>query len=234
MKTLLIATTNEGKYKELLHVLDTQPFHILSLKDLETPLVDPEETEPTLDGNAMLKATYYGEKTGYMTLADDTGLFIHSLAGWPGIKSARIAHDSKERREAVLEKLQGKKDAERDATFHTTLALYDPDTKSMFLARGEANGRILEEEPSEIHHNFGYDPIFFVTEAEKTFDQMTNEEKNAMSHRGKAISQIKYYLANQYGGKHIIVPCAITVKDGKVLLARRNDPHNSEFHGKWE
>jgi len=232
---LLIGTTNQGKLKEMQYVLRTLPFEIVSLADLGLENLDVEETENTIEGNALLKAKTYAEKTGLITLADDSGLFIDIFDGYPGVKTARIGKDTDERIDIVLEKLQGKTGEERNASFKCAMAIYDPNTKNSFISLGETKGELLTER-QEGNNGFGYDPIFQVKEFGKTYNAMTMQEKDAASHRGKALSQAKYYLKNQHGGKHIIVPCAVIVdkESKKVLLAKRNDPHKPMFHEKWE
>jgi XTP/dITP diphosphohydrolase len=232
---LLIATTNKGKLKEIKHFLSDSSFVILSLSDLDVNLPEPEETEATLEGNAMLKAKYYAEKTQYLTLADDSGLFIKALDGWPGIKSARIADPDKGQVDSVLGQLKDVPASDRSACFKSAIAVYNPSTKNMFISLGETDGMISEEALVEKDClSYGYNPIFFVLDAKKTYAQMRLPEKNAHSHRGKALVKAKYYLANQFNTKQFVAPLGIIIKDGNILINKRNDPHNPEFHGKWE
>lgn len=230
---LLIATTNEGKMKEMVDFLGDLPFQLSSL-DPVTQALPPDEEEPTIEGNALLKAKYYGEKSGLLTLADDGGLFIQVLGGWPGVRSARIASTDEALCHTALEKMAGVPREKRGAVFRAALACYDPLVQSSFLALGETHGEILTEAVPESTAGFGYDPIFFVPEANKVYAQMTTSEKNAVSHRGKALTKIKYFLQNQYGAKHIVVPVALIIREGKILLALRNDPHRPEFHKRWK
>jgi len=227
---ILIATTNEHKFREMSYVLGTFPFiDLLSLRDIKKKILEPVEDKDTLAGNALLKAQYYAEKTGLTTIADDTGMFIDALGGWPGVVSARIADTDKERRELVLEKMKNKKN--RDASFRCVLAFHDPAIQSSLLSFGECKGKILDHATGA---SFTYDPIFYVPVYSKTYSEMTMNEKNEISHRGKALIKIKYYIQNQYGTKHIVVPFGLVVKNGKILLIKRNDPHRPEYHGKWE
>ena len=232
---LLVATTNPGKFTEICHGFSTLPFiECVSLKDVGADITEPNEDDQTLEGNALLKARYYAEKTGMVTLADDAGLYIDALNGWPGVVSARIAKTDKDRRDAVLEKLVGVPRERRTAVFRDALALCDQAQKTYFVSIGEALGEILEKETDEARAGFGYDPIFYVPDAGKTYAEMTVIEKNGISHRGKALIKIKYHLHNAYGGRHIVVPLALIVKSGKILMNKRNDPHVPEFHGVWE
>lgn len=230
---VLIATTNKGKFLDAVHVLEDLPFSFVSLADVGFKGIAPEETENTLEGNAMLKAVYYGNMLGLPAIADDTGLFVDALFGWPGVLSARVAVDTKSQTDLLLKRLSDIPDNKREATFRGVLAMFDPRNKNMFLSNGEARGEILRA-PVSANNGFGYDPIFFYPSAGKTFAEMSLAEKNAVSHRGKALFHMKYILQNEYGGKHLVVPVAIIVRDGRVLMAKRNDPHRPDFHGKWE
>lgn len=230
---VLIATTNTGKFREAVCVLEDLPFTFVSLADVGFKGIAPEETENTLEGNAMLKAKYYGELFAMPAIADDSGLFIDALSGWPGVLSARIAQDTQSQNALLLDRMAGIPDGERSAVFCSVLAMFDTRNKNIFLATGEARGEILTA-PVAMKNGFGYDPIFFYPPLGKTFADITVTEKNAVSHRGKALFRMKYILENEYGGKHLVVPVAMIVRDGLVLMAKRNDPHRSDFHGKWE
>ncbi len=198
-------------------------------------IAPPEETGTSIEDNAMLKAEYYGKKTGSIALADDSGLFIEALDGWPGVHSARIAEDSDTRMETVIEKMKHIPHEKRHASFRSVIALFERDTGTMFIATGETEGTILEQPVKQRVSGFGYDPIFFDTTAKKVNAEMQPEEKNQYSHRGKALEKIRWFVQKTIGGHHIVVPIAfLTRADGKMLLSRRNDPLNSEFHGKWE
>ena len=229
---LLLATTNPGKLAEIKQFLADAPFTLLGLSDLPETIPEPEENQDTIEGNAILKARYYGDKTGLISLADDGGLFIDALSGWPGVKTARIAGSDADRIRAVLQKLKGKK--ERAAKFRVAMAVYDPKKKESFTALGETEGTILDSAVSDGVNNFGYNPIFFIESAGKAYAQMTLVEKNAISHRGRALNKVKYYLRAGYSPKDIVVPVALIIKDGKILSSLRNDPHRPEYHKKWE
>ena len=232
-RELLIATTNAGKVKEIMAFLEHAPFTILTLNDLPEQIPAPVEDTGTILGNAILKAEYYAQKSGHLTLADDAGLFIDALQGWPGVDTALIADTVEARIALVLEKMKDVPTTERTASFRAVLALYDPENQSLFTAFGSTEGSILTEQV-KTEHGFGYDPIFLVSALHKTYAEMTPTEKNSVSHRGKALSRIKYHLQNTYVPKHIVVPCGLIIKDGKILMNRRNDPHRPEFHGTWE
>ncbi|MFZ2978883.1 MAG: RdgB/HAM1 family non-canonical purine NTP pyrophosphatase, partial [Candidatus Magasanikiibacteriota bacterium] len=206
------------------------PFEFLSLKDLDKNIPEPDENGITLEQNAMLKASYYGEKTGLITLSEDSGIFVKALKNYPGVYSARIGKTDEERRKIILEKMKAKKN--RSATFAIVCSLYNQNNQDVYLVSGLTEGKITEKEIGK--DGFAYDPIFHVNEKKKTYAEMDMQEKNSCSHRGKALQKIKYYLQNQFGAKHIVVPCALIIQDGKLLITLRNDPHRKESHKKWE
>lgn len=235
MRKLLIATTNEGKLEEIRHFFSDQQFELISLKDIEF-VEAPEETGETIEQNAILKAKYYGEKTGLLTLADDGGLFIDELNGWPGIYSARIANSSDEQCSVVLEKMKNIPVEKRSAHFDVAMCLYDPTTKNLFVTSGIIYGSIATEITviEKVLNLYGFNRLFYVKELNKTFAEMPILEKNSISHRGKALSKMKYILENNYRAKHIVVPVALIIKNGKLLMTKRNDPHRPDYHNKWE
>ncbi len=232
-RKLLVATTNRGKFEEISNFLSTLPFvECVSLSDLDQEIAEPEETEDTIWGNAFLKAKYYAEKSGLLSLADDSGLFIDALDGWPGHKAARVATDDLGRYTTVLEKM--KKIENRGATMQNVLCIYDPTEQKSFSAFGEADISILEKPTTNSTNGFGYDPILFSKEAQKSFSEMDTQEANRYKQRGKALIKIKYQLQNTLASKHMVVPVALIVKDSKLLMIQRNDPHNPKYHEIWE
>lgn len=231
MRELLIATTNLGKIAEIQAFLSTMPFKLLTLADLPESIPAPEENAGNVSGNALIKARYYAEKTGHLTLADDGGFFIKALDGWPGAEAANIATTNEKRTEMVLKALEGKID--RSAYFEAVLILVDPDSSVEFIAHGKTEGEILEK-PVVTDNGFGYDPIFYMPEAGKTYSEMSIIEKNGVSHRGRALIRIKHHLHNTYAAKQFVVPCALIIQNGKLLMNKRNDPHRPEYHDKWE
>ncbi len=232
MKQVLLATTNKGKVKEIAQFLGDLPFEFVSLSDLPTVPPPPDEVGETSEQNAILKAKYYAHHAGMLTIADDSGLFIDALDGWPGIRAADVAGNADEKCQIVLEKMNGKED--RRAHFETVVACFDPISNTMFLSEGSSDVQIADHMPEDRKHGFGYDPILLVPEFDKTVDSLTTAEKNGFSSRGKALIKIKRYLHNQYRGKHFVVPIALIVKDGKLLMNKRNDPHNPKVHGIME
>jgi XTP/dITP diphosphohydrolase len=230
-RKLLIATSNPGKFKEMQEFFKTQPFEIVSLADVgitETP----EEPFDIIELNAYTKAKFYGEKSGLLTLSDDTGLYIEALGGWPAAHTAKLAGNSEAIKKVILEKMQGL--TNRIAYSEATLVLYDPLEKSSFISLGRVDGEILESPVGESKVGFGFDQIFYSTELKKAFSEISLEEKNKISHRGKALVKIEYYLKKQYGARDIVVPCALVIQNGKMLMILRNDPHRPEYHRHWE
>ncbi|KAF0424794.1 XTP/dITP diphosphatase [Pediococcus acidilactici] len=185
---ILIATKNEGKLKEFKQIFTAKGLEVLSLKDIDED-VDVQENGLTFEENARLKADSYAQAIGIPVLADDSGLQIDALNGRPGIFSARYAgdHNDAANNAKVLTELGGVPDEKRTATFHTTVVVRKPDGTEL-VANGNLRGRILSVPRGE--NGFGYDPLFYVEEKQKTLAQMTREEKNQISHRALAIQDL--------------------------------------------
>lgn len=188
---LFFGTNNAGKLKEIREILGNQ-YKVLSFTDF--PPFEVEETEDTLGGNAALKAKLFYENTGIPCFADDTGLEVTALNGEPGVYSARYAGPDcrpADNIRLLLENLKGKTD--KSARFLTVIAFYDG--KEMYYFEGEVKGEILESEKGSA--GFGYDPVFQPDGYDITFAEMLPEEKNNISHRGKAMKKftnfLKYY-----------------------------------------
>ena len=189
MKELVFATNNEHKLRELREIAG-EKFRILSLKDMNC-FDDIPETEPTIKGNALIKANYIKDKYGYDCFADDTGLEVEALGGEPGVYSARYAGedcDSEKNIDKILAKL--KNESNRKARFITYIALILEGNTHIF--EGEVQGEILTERHGE--GGFGYDPVFKPVESENSFAEMLPEEKNAISHRGRAVQKLLKFL----------------------------------------
>lgn len=189
MKELVFATNNEHKLRELREIAG-EKFRILSLKDINC-FDDIPETEPTIKGNALIKANYIKDKYGYDCFADDTGLEVEALGGEPGVYSARYAGedcDSEKNIDKILAKL--KNESNRKARFITYIALILEGNTHIF--EGEVQGEILTERHGE--GGFGYDPVFKPVESKNSFAEMLPEEKNAISHRGRAVQKLLKFL----------------------------------------
>ena len=191
MKQICFVTGNKNKLQEIQQLLFS--FKIISLHDLNF-FDDIPETENTIEGNAILKANFINNKFNIDCFSDDTGLFIDSLDGLPGVKSARFAGEnsnSEENISLVLKSLENKKS--RSATFKTVICLIINNRKHFF--EGSVPGTITEQKSGE--SGFGYDPIFIPFGYNKTFSEMTIEEKNLISHRSKAVQKLIKFL-NSY------------------------------------
>jgi XTP/dITP diphosphohydrolase len=185
---LVFATNNPHKLAEVRALLPQH--HILSLQDIGC-YDDIPETQDTIKGNAIQKAEYVTKKYGYFCFADDTGLEVAALNGAPGVYSARYAGPDCNAQNNVKKLLAALKEASnRAARFKTVVALTTPTKIETF--EGICTGIILKEQHGA--NGFGYDPIFRPTGFDKSFAQMTQEEKAAISHRGKAVRQLIDYL----------------------------------------
>lgn len=190
---LVFATNNLNKLKEVQEMLSSS-IEIVSLKDINC-FDEVDETEPTLEGNAKLKADYITENFGYNCFADDTGLEVESLDGKPGVYSARFAGEpanSEHNMQKLLTDLEDNKN--RKAQFRTAVCL-NLDNKQ-YLFEGVCKGDILKEKQGE--KGFGYDPIFKPAGFSESFAEMKSEEKNKISHRGIAIQQLVAFLKENY------------------------------------
>ena len=188
---IVFATNNAHKLDEVRQVVG-EKFEIVSLRECGIA-EDIPENEPTLEGNALAKARYIYERTGFNCFADDTGLEVDALGGEPGVRSARYAtdgHDDEANKRLLLERLQGEEN--RAAQFRTAVALI-LDGKE-YLFEGIVRGDIACEEHGE--GGFGYDPLFFPEGGEKTFAEMSAEAKNEISHRGRAVRKLAEFLQN--------------------------------------
>lgn len=190
MKKIVFATNNSHKLDEL-RAIAAGRFEVLSLADIDCH-DDIPETADTLEGNALQKARYVKQHFGYDCFADDTGLMVDALDGAPGVYSARYAgpgHDSAANMAKLLSEMEGKTD--RRARFVTVIALIEGDRETTF--EGCVEGHILTAPDGNA--GFGYDPVFAPDEADgRSFASMSAEEKNAISHRGRATRRLMEYL----------------------------------------
>ncbi|WP_066896025.1 XTP/dITP diphosphatase [Clostridium nigeriense] len=196
MKKLVIASNNEGKIKEIKRVLGHLPIEVLSLRDMGID-IDVEEDGLTFEDNAKKKSSeIYKEliKRGnkdFIVMSDDSGLEVDYLKGEPGVFSARYAGEhgnDKKNNEKLLLKLKGVKYEDRKARFVCQLALINEKNQYRGI-RGTVDGYILEEEKGS--DGFGYDPLFLFEPLNKSFGEITMEEKNKISHRGVALEEAK-------------------------------------------
>jgi len=208
METIVVATGNPGKLGEIREVLGDLSVSVLGLKDL-TPIEEPDETGQTFAENARDKALYYAEKTNLPCLADDSGLKVDALNGAPGVHSARyaageVAPDAPRaatdaaNNAKLLDALADVPEEKRTARFVCHLALA-ADGEILLEARDTIEGRIARSPAGD--NGFGYDPLFVVPEKGCTTAQLPPEQKNAISHRGKAVrtfaAKLQEYLASR-------------------------------------
>lgn len=191
---LAIATNNAHKLDEIRAILGNSFDELLSLKDLGMD-VDVEETGTTLEENSLLKARTICDICKMPTLADDTGLMVDALDGAPGVYSARYAgqaHDDKANRVLLLKNLDGK--SNRRAHFATVITICYPNG-DFITSSGRVEGSILHEERGT--EGFGYDSLFYSEELKKTFAEASQQEKNSVSHRGRALMAMLEKLNSQ-------------------------------------
>jgi len=189
---LVFASNNKNKIQEI-QALVPNTIQIVSLEEIGCT-EDIPETANTIEGNAILKANYVTEKYGYDCFADDTGLEVESLNGAPGVYSARYAGEQKDANDNMDKLLSELKDkSSRKANFKTVIALNLNGKQNLFT--GIINGKIIEEKIGT--NGFGYDPIFVAEGYEKTFAELTMEEKSTISHRGIAVKELILFLQKQ-------------------------------------
>ncbi len=189
---LVVATRNKGKKREIENILKDFPVTIKNLDDFG-PIPEVEEDGDTFDDNAYKKASFTARVLGFPALADDSGLIVDALNGEPGVYSARYAGENatdQENLEKLLKEIKGKDN--RKASFQCVLSLAIP-TGAALTYEASCEGEILSEPVG--NNGFGYDPVFYYPEFEKTFAQLTIEEKSTVSHRGKALQD----MASEFG-----------------------------------
>ncbi len=184
MRTFVLATANAQKTEEMRAALAGSD---VDLRERPRDIPDVEETGDTLEDNAVLKARAISDATGLAAIADDTGLFVDALDGRPGVRSSRYAGEDASYEDNVrmlLEELRNVAKGERSAHFRTVIAVALPDGSS-WLVEGVLHGTILDGPRG--HRGFGYDPVFAPRGERRSLAEMTTTEKNAISHRGRAL-----------------------------------------------
>lgn len=185
---ILLATQNLGKVKELQGMLADAPIEVISLKDIQD-WEDVEETGSTFAENAAIKAHAAAKRTGYISLADDSGLEVDALDGAPGVYSARYAGEPKDderNNDKLLEALKDVSEEKRTGRFRCALVIATPEGQE-FLTEGTVEGRVLHARRGQ--GGFGYDPLFFVPEFGHTMAELTMLQKNKVSHRAQAMQK---------------------------------------------
>ncbi|MCD6362920.1 MAG: ATP-dependent sacrificial sulfur transferase LarE [Synergistetes bacterium] len=197
---LVIATTNQGKYKEIKAFLDGKipgDVELLSLRDFPA-VPDVEENAKTVKGNALKKALTYARVLGYPVIAEDSALEVDALGGKPGVFSARYGRNDVERISRLLRELNGVPLEKRTARFRCIMVLALPSGEK-FISQGVVNGIILDSPRGS--GGFGYDPVFLYPPFGKTFAEISPAEKLSVSHRGKALSGILKFIKFVYLGE---------------------------------
>lgn len=198
---IFIATKNQHKLKELERILIPMGFEVLSEKDLDSPLPEVEETGNTYEENALLKAHSGCNATGLITVADDSGLSVDYLDGAPGVYSARYSGESatyESNNQKLLDALKGVPLEKRTAAFYSAIACVFPEGRE-FTVIGKCEGHIAEKCSGS--QGFGYDPIF-ISEI-GCYAELTPEQKDSISHRGKALAKFKEELPKYMNGAKI-------------------------------
>lgn len=189
LDTVVLASHNKGKIKEFQAFLQNWVGAVVPLPaDLEIP-----ETADSFCGNACLKASTAAQRLGHWALADDSGLAVHALNGAPGLYSARYGATDQERIERLLRELEGVSD--RAAEFICVIALARPDGTIAVTTEGRCHGEILNTPRGD--GGFGYDPIFWLPSQQRTFAELSSDQKQQISHRGQALRQLQAYFAQQ-------------------------------------
>lgn len=184
---VIAATKNKGKIREMQEILSPLDIEVISQQEMGIE-VDVEETGDTFEKNALIKARAVAMLCEYPVLADDSGICVEALGGAPGVRSARYAGDDATDSDRVNKLLSEIGDSEnRNAKFVTSVAFIYPDGREI-TAEGEVRGYITETPEGD--NGFGYDPVFFSTELGKTFAMSSDEEKNSVSHRGRALKNL--------------------------------------------
>lgn len=192
-KRIVFATGNAGKMKEIREILSDLELEVVSMKEIGVD-IPIEEDGTTFEENALIKARAVARQCGEIVLADDSGLEVDYLNGEPGIYSARYMGEETPysiKNANIIGCLEGIPDEKRTARFVCAIAAVFPDGQEM-VTSGEIEGRIGYEEKGK--NGFGYDPIFYVPEFGRTTAELSDEEKNSISHRGRALRRMKEKL----------------------------------------
>jgi XTP/dITP diphosphohydrolase len=197
LRKIVLASGNAGKIREIAELFSDLNSNVVSQTELG--IEPPEETGQTFIENALLKARHAADKSGLPAVADDSGIAVDALGGRPGVWSARYAGDNatdEQNLQLLLKEMTNVADDDRGAGFHCAAVLAFPgDEFEPVVAEAVWRGRILRRPVGS--GGFGYDPVFLDVDANKTGAQMSREEKNAVSHRGKAFRELKRLVREQ-------------------------------------
>ena len=197
-RPIVIATKNPGKLREIRAILEGLPFRWLGL-DQFSDLPEAVESEETFYDNALIKATHFSRLTGHWALADDSGLEVDALGGAPGVYSSRYAGsgaDDQANNDKLLAALAAVEEPQRTARFRCCVVLADGQ-HPIATAAGTVEGQIALAPRGD--NGFGYDPLFFLPEYGKTAAELAPELKNSISHRARALAQLREHLAGLAG-----------------------------------
>jgi XTP/dITP diphosphohydrolase len=220
IRVLVLATKNVGKLKELQQLLRDFPVEIKSLADFG-PIPEVEEDGETFDDNAYKKAAFTARALGLPAIADDSGLVVEALGGAPGVRSARYAGENATDRENIdklLAEMENKTD--RRAAFQCVISIAVPAGPALTY-EGRCEGKITTEPKGS--SGFGYDPVFYCPEYGRTFAELSGEEKNRVSHRGRALSQVAAEFDK-----------IVTWLDARLSASKPPKPDHARFeHNDW-
>ena len=194
-RKIVIATMNDHKASEIRALIGDR-YDVMTQSSFSIPSV--HETGKTFEENALIKADEVSQKTGLLTLADDSGLEVDLLQGNPGVYSARYAGPNAtdaENNKKLLAELEEFKDEKISARFQSVIVLIDPVDGSKNIFHGSWEGQIIFNPRGK--NGFGYDPIFYIEELEQTAAELTQNEKNKLSHRARAMRKVANYLAKE-------------------------------------
>ncbi len=193
MKKIIAASNNDNKIYEIKKILDGSGYNVISLKEAGIE-INPEEISSTFEGNALIKARAAASLLKSMVIADDSGLSVDCLNGLPGVKSKRFAgpdSEDSDNNKYLINQLEMKDCRDYKAQFICVIALID-ENGNEFTFRGSCRGEIVFEPKGK--NGFGYDPYFYIPEFKKTMAQMSDYEKNSISHRGNALRKLRLFL----------------------------------------
>ncbi len=189
---IVFATGNPHKVEELKAI--AKSYGIDNIEFVLPPKeFNPDENGTTFEENSYIKAKEANRLTGMVSLADDSGLCVEALSGGPGIYSARYADTAQARIDKLLDEL--KNEADRKAKFVCAMTLLDEKGEILFQTRGECHGEIAKKQSGT--HGFGYDPVFIVENSNLTMAEMSEEQKNEISHRGRALRNVLNFLSEK-------------------------------------
>lgn len=195
-RKLVISTGNMNKVDEIKKILKDLPFEVVSKNEIGLKDIDVIEDGNTLEENSIKKAKVLAEKIDYMVLADDSGLFVDELEGRPGVYSSRYGGEEgndQKNNEKLLRELRDVPLQNRTGSFKAVIALVKED-KEIIIVNGQCKGKIALEKKGD--NGFGYDPLFIPDGFDKSFGELDEKVKNQISHRGKALENLKKELLN--------------------------------------